>query len=238
MARPLKRTIDYFPHYVNAGKTLLILQSEFGNDGYAFWFKLLSLLCKTDGQVYDYNNPASWRLLLAETCVSEDIAIKILQLLSEVEAIDSELYQNKVIWVQNLVDNLNDVYNRRRNGSVPSRPVNVNNNPVNVNNNTQTKLNKTKLNKTIRNELPDWINVEIWDAFIEMRKKSKSIPTERAIILLIKELDKLRLLGNDPNEVLNQSIMNSWKGVFPLSKNGNKGKRNLPTTQELEEGWH
>ena len=123
MARPLKRTVDYFPHFVNSGKTLLILQNEFGNDGYAFWFKLLSLLCKTDGQVFDYNNSASWRLLLAETCLGEDNAYKILQLLAEIEAIDPILYQAKIIWVQNLVDNLSDVYIRRRNGSVPEKPV-------------------------------------------------------------------------------------------------------------------
>ena len=100
MARPLKQTVDYFPHFVNPGKTLLILQNEFGNDGYAFWFKLLSLLCKTDGQVFDYNNSAAWRLLLAETSVSQDIANRILQLLADIEAIDPELYLVKIIWVQ------------------------------------------------------------------------------------------------------------------------------------------
>ena len=148
MARPLKQTVDYFPHFVNAGKTLLILQNEFGNNGFAFWFKLLSLLCKTDGQVYDYNNPASWRLLLAETCVSEDIADKVLQLLADIEAIDPELYLAKVIWVQHLVDNLSDVYTRRRNGSVPSRPVIDNINPVIANRKPQTKLNQTKPEKS------------------------------------------------------------------------------------------
>jgi len=137
MARPLKHTVDYFPHFVNSGKTLLILQNEFGNDGYAFWFKLLSLLCKTDGLVYDYNNSASWRLLLAETFVTEDIANKILQLLADIEAIDRELYLKKIIWVQNLVDNLGDVFTRRRNGSTPSKPVIVNKN-------TQTRLDQNK----------------------------------------------------------------------------------------------
>ena len=157
MARPQKRTVDYFPHYATSGKTLLILQNEFGNDGYAFWFKLLSLLCKTDGQVYDYNNVASWRLLLAETQVSEDIAGKILQVLADIDTIDKELHSHKVIWVQNLVDNLEDVYNRRKNGSKPIRPlivddnvvydnVNVSINPDNVSNKRQTKLNQTKLN--------------------------------------------------------------------------------------------
>ena len=150
MARPLKRTVDYFPHFVNAGKTLLILQNEFGNDGYAFWFKLLALLCKTDGQVYDYNNLASWRLLLAETNVSEDIANKILQLLADIEAIDPELYLAKIIWVQNLVDNLADVYTRRRNGFVPSRPVIDNINPVNVSRKPQTILDQTRPDHTIQ----------------------------------------------------------------------------------------
>jgi len=152
MARPQKRTVDYFPHYVNNGKTLLILQNEFGNDGYAFWFKLLSLLCKTDGQVYDYNNYAEWRLLLAETNVSEDNCDKLLQLLSDLGAIDKDLYLQKIIWVQNLIDNLADVYRRRGDGSIPEKPVIVNKNPVNVDRNPQTKLNKTKLNKTKLNK--------------------------------------------------------------------------------------
>ncbi len=159
MARPQKRTVDYFPHYATSGKTLLILQNEFGNDGYAFWFKLLSLLCRTDGQVYDYNIVASWKLLLAETQVSEDIANSVLQILADIDAIDKELHSHKVIWVQNLVDNLEDVYSRRTNGSKPTKPiivdnnvaydiVNVSDNPINDNSKPQTKLNKTKLNKT------------------------------------------------------------------------------------------
>ena len=174
MARPLKRTVDYFPHFVNAGKTLLILQNEFGNDGYAFWFKLLALLCKTDGQVYDYNNLASWRLLLAETNVSEDIANKILQLLADIEAIDPELYLAKIIWVQNLVDNLADVYTRRRNGFVPSRPVIDNINPVNVSRNPQTILDHTILDQTILDHTkPEDIRAQ-FDTFWEAYPKKKS----------------------------------------------------------------
>ena len=176
MARPLKRTVDYFPHFVNAGKTLLILQNEFGNDGYAFWFKLLALLCKTDGQVYDYNNLASWRLLLAETNVSEDIANKILQLLADIEAIDPELYLAKIIWVQNLVDNLADVYTRRRNGFVPSRPVIDNINPVNVSKNPQTILDQTILDQTRPDHTkPEGdIHAQKFDTFWKAYPKKKS----------------------------------------------------------------
>lgn len=152
MARPQKRTVDYFPHYATSGKTLLILKNEFGNDGYAFWFQLLSLLCRTDGQVYDYNNTASWRLLLAETSVSDITATEILRLLYDINAIDRKLYLHKIIWVQNLVDNLGLVYSRRQNGSKPIKPIIDGNNAVDANNNTQTKLNNTKLNKTTTNQ--------------------------------------------------------------------------------------
>ena len=161
MARPVKEVIDYFPHMVNQGKTILILRDEFGNDGYAFWFCLLELLCKTDGQFYDYNNPAEWRLLLAQTHVKEETAIKILAVLSEVGAIDAELYQNKVIWVQKLVDNLDKVYDRRTGGK-PLKPsycehkpllnsINVNNNSINVNNNRHSRVNNSKQDNSRQN---------------------------------------------------------------------------------------
>ncbi|GAH58490.1 unnamed protein product, partial [marine sediment metagenome] len=70
-------------------------------------------------------------------------------------------------------------------------------------------------------------------AFLEMRKKKRAIPTERAKELLVKELGKLRSEGHDPNEVLNQSIMRNYTGVFPLKggQNGHRGHtgaRRLP----------
>ena len=143
MARPKKQTVDYFPHYVSDGKTKLILQNEFGNDGYAFWYKLLELLCESENQVYDYSNPASWRLLLAKTNVTDDIATKILQLLADLGTIDLELHKSKIIWCQNLIENLELVYRRRSTGT-PERPVIVSKNPVNVNKKRQTKQYNTK----------------------------------------------------------------------------------------------
>ena len=158
MARPIKQTVDYFPHLVNKGKTKLILQNEFGNDGYAFWYQLLELLCLTDNQVYDYNNSASWRLLLAETHVTEDNAIKILQLLADLGAIDAELHKNKIIWSQNLIENLELVYKRRATGT-PEKPILVSKNTVNVNNNRHTKQDKTKQDKTKYISYPEFPNV-------------------------------------------------------------------------------
>ena len=69
MARPQKDIVSYFPHDANActGDTLTVLQSRFGNDGYAFWFKLLEKLASTEGHYIDCRNPTKWQLLLAKT---------------------------------------------------------------------------------------------------------------------------------------------------------------------------
>ena len=175
MARPIKQTVDYFPHLVLKGKTKLILQNEFGNDGYAFWFQLLELLCLTENQVYDYNNPASWRLLLAETHVTEDSAVKILQLLADLGAIDFELHKSKIIWSQNLVENLELVYKRRSTGK-PEKPVIANKNTVNANNNRHTRQDNTRQDNTRQDKATKKQSISqkfgiFWKAY--PKKKSK-----------------------------------------------------------------
>ena len=122
MARPKKQTIEYFPHYVSGGKTLFILESEFGNDGYAFWFKLLELLGSTNGHVYDTRNPSEMRFLVAKTRVSEEETLKILNLLAELDAIDKELWSKGIIWCQNLIDNVSEVYVKRKSDK-PKKPI-------------------------------------------------------------------------------------------------------------------
>lgn len=122
MARPVKYKIDYFPHFANGNsRTISILEKRFGNDGYAFWFKLLELLCDSDRQVYDCNNALNWEFLLTKTGVSEVSATEILETLANLGKIDSELWKNKVIWVQTLVDNLEYTY-KRRNIATPTKP--------------------------------------------------------------------------------------------------------------------
>ncbi len=165
MPRPIKHSVDYFPHFVNHGKTLYILSNEFGEVGYAFWFRLLELLCRSEGQVYDYNNSVAWRFLLAETHASEENAKNILKLLADVEAIDLELFEAKIIWVQRLVDNLDAVYKRRSDGT-PTRPVianskmdNADNNGIDVDKSTHSKQNKIKQNKTTYIPYPEFKNV-------------------------------------------------------------------------------
>ena len=50
--------------------------------------------------------------------------------------------------------------------------------------------------------------------------------TTRALELLIKKLDKLANDDNTKIEILNESIMNGWNGVFPLKDNSTPNNKN------------
>mgnify|MGYP000162716640 CR=1 FL=1 len=123
MGRPRKQTVDYFPHFVSTdSRTKFILEQNWGNDGYAFWFKLLELLGRSEGHYYDCSRPADKMYLVALTKVTEEQADAMLDMLALRGNIDVELWQErKVIWCQNLVDNLQDVYSKRT-VSAPSKP--------------------------------------------------------------------------------------------------------------------
>ena len=122
MARPEKNTVEYFPHYVNSGKTLYTLEKRYGNDGYAFLFKVLETLGKSENHFIDCRNPADWEFLLAKTHQKDTETVKsMLETLVLLGAIDAELYNNGIIWCQNFVDRVADAYNRTENGA-PKRP--------------------------------------------------------------------------------------------------------------------
>ncbi len=219
MARTQKDVVSYFPHDSNActGDTLTVLQSEFGNDGYAFWFKLLEKLASTDGHYLDVSNATKWHLLLAKTGVSELRGVEIMKLLVEMKAVDKELWGSRLIWCQKLVDNIADVYKNRRR-EIPLKPISTAGNGITTAGNgiTTGRGTQSKLKKVNKINIPDWLDGEVWLSFLEMRKKIGATPTDKAQELLIKKLETLKNEGNEPIKVLEQSIMNNYKGVFPL----------------------
>lgn len=60
--------------------------------------------------------------------------------------------------------------------------------------------------------------LEALDGFVEMRKKAKAPLTERALALLLKKLDGLGHSDAEKVEIVNQSVVNNWKGLFPLKQ--------------------
>ena len=65
--------------------------------------------------------------------------------------------------------------------------------------------------------LPDWIPKQLWESYLEMRKKIRKPATEHAKELVIAKLIRLQADGNDPIAVLEQSIMQCNQGVWPVA---------------------
>ena len=92
--------------------------------------------------------------------------------------------------------------------------------PFSVSDSVSVSNHKQKEAKKMVFLLPDWIKKDTWEAYREMRQRKRAPLTDRASALIIKELEKLKDQGNPPEDVLNQSIMKSWTGVFPISRGG------------------
>lgn len=120
--RKVKYVVDYFPHFCNHKKTLYIMERQFGNDGYALWFKTLELLGKTERHYYDCNSRDNWEFYLSYCGVGEEQALIILSKLSELKAIDETLWKDKIIWSDNFIENISDVYKNRKT-SPPDKPI-------------------------------------------------------------------------------------------------------------------
>jgi hypothetical protein len=83
--------------------------------------------------------------------------------------------------------------------------------------------------------LPDWLPFDAWNSYVEMRIKIRKPMTDRAKELGIMKLQRLREAGESAQEVLEQSIFNSWQGLFPVNRNGNGGGGNGRTYETASE---
>lgn len=74
--------------------------------------------------------------------------------------------------------------------------------------------------------LPDWMPAEPWSDFVEMRKKIRAPLTDKAVKQAIATLAELKAQGHEPANVLNNSVLKSYRGLFappPDKPNGNNG---------------
>lgn len=222
MARPNKRTVDYFPHYVDHGRTMFIIDERYKNDGYAFWFRLLEILGKTEGHCLNLNDDSNLEFLLSKTHSEEGFCFGILDLLSKLGAIDPELWENKLIWSQNFVDNLVDVYKRRgtetplkpslceqkpsgSDVSASETPDNGKSDGVSGNKNTQSKVKESKGEENISSPSSDSENPE---GVKSKKKKTYSddafqLATELAKLILKNDGKYFHLQGNKYNQTVN-----------------------------------
>jgi len=69
--------------------------------------------------------------------------------------------------------------------------------------------------------LPDSINGNDWLDYEEMRRKIRKPMSNRARQLAVAKLQELQRSGHAPSAVLQQSILHSWQGLFPIQSQRN-----------------
>jgi len=101
--------------------TMQIIENKYDIKGYAFWFKLLEMLGSANGHCIDFNKESAWEFLQAKTRTSKEECTEILDTLAKLDAIDKELWLNKVVWSDNFIEGIREAYRTRIN-EIPTKP--------------------------------------------------------------------------------------------------------------------
>lgn len=101
-----------------------------------------------------------------------------------------------------------------------------------TNNNDNNDNNVNKDNKLSYCDVPELNDALV--SFVEHRKSIKKPMSQNAVKLLIGKLNKMTTSIPEQIEIINQSIVNGWQGVFPLKeKQTNKAAYDLDKFEEV-----
>lgn len=100
MARPPKKTLDFFMHDANARSDRKIrgLRRRHGNDGYTAYFVLLEMLCQEDGMRLGIQDPLDVETAIEETGARDEAHLySIIQTCADIRLFDKQLWESERI---------------------------------------------------------------------------------------------------------------------------------------------
>jgi len=212
MSRPEKNTVDYFPHFIESGRTMYIVEEKFGNDGYATWFKLLELLGRNDGHYLDFRDETQLMFIASKCKVNEEKLIEIIDTLVQLGDFSRNLWEDyKVIWNQKFVNNIQEAYRKRKNTCLSlkdiCRKLSINCRPKRcfcgecVADNTQTIVEESREEETLppRDQIIAWVQGH--KEFLDCSPKKIGRTPESIILDEVIPLDQITKIPDDPNNV-------------------------------------
>ena len=153
--------------------------------------------------------------------------IKILEKIGFLEHEQGHQYQ--IVTVLNY-DKYNPIEDNE--GHKPAHQSTTNGPQMGHQSTTPNKDNNYKKDKEIKIALPEWLDESVWAEYKKYRSNGKNKLTPYAEKRAIIKLEKLRQEGNDPTEVIHESMICGWSGLFPLNRNKNNNQE-----QETPEQW-
>ena len=115
MARPERNTVDYFPHFIGSGKKMFFIESKYGNDGYATWFKILEKLSVTENHFLNLNEEQDVLFLSSACRVDEKKLFDIISDLVRIGVLNKKCWDKKIVWSDCFIESIQDAYKRRSN---------------------------------------------------------------------------------------------------------------------------
>lgn len=234
----------YFSHDANArnDEKILMLRAEHGWEGYGIYWVLIEMMFESTDSLLHHSK-------IKGISVSYNIDITVLQSVINT-CITEELFDSndEVFWSESLIrrkEKYQDSKNKKsaagKLGMEKRWGAKQRNNGV-ITENNKGKEKKVKEIKESKDKEPSVIEtytlnyelIETLNSFIDFRKKIKSPMTDHAIKLFLGKLDKLSNSDSEKIEILNQSIMNGWKGLFPLKKD--EPKSNIKPFRQSKNG--
>lgn len=254
MARPIKTGLDYFSLDVNSDDKIELLEAEHGLEGYAILIKLWQKIYK-EGYYIEWNEDSS--MLFARKINTEIIKVNsVLNACFKRNLFNEKLYKKYNILTSRGIQKsfLTVCKNAKRKSIsfvseftlVDSEFTSIITEFTSINDSESTQRKEEKRKRKEENSKENIFGVLISQytenenlkesliGFIDMRKSIKKALTERAFKLILNKLNKFAKNDNDKIEILNNSIMNSWQGIFELKANNqsNKGNSFLDITEE------
>lgn len=199
-------------HEINADPEMWELRETFGDRAGFVWLECLSIAGRNEGMVGPDSDQT--RNQLASKCRSSRVKVGLVLDWCRVNGwLISDEGLRVAKWGKYNGTREKIKYPKRKN-KVPLREETRREETI------REEKSKNKTPPSAAFVLPNWIKKITWDGFEEMRKKERHPLTDKARQLIVVELEKLRELGHNPNESLERSIVNSWRGVFPPKESG------------------
>lgn len=172
----------------------------------------ITCLTQKDGKCYASNNYFAQLYGVTKTTIS--LLVK--------DLIDKGYIESEIIYREGSKEILNrylkiikDPYLKKIKYPIKE---NLKDNNININNTSINNIKENIKEKYFENEKVNNIFLD----FLQIRKKMKAVNSEIAINKLINILNEHD--DSTKYKMIEQSIINSWKGIFPLKENIKKGK--------------
>ena len=249
----MKSGIDFFPLDVSLDEKFELIEAEFGLTGFAVIVKLFQRIYGQQGYYCEWTNEVALLFGrycgLGGNVVSEIVSAAIKR-----GIFDKTLYDRyHILTSKGIQDRYFEAVSRRKNVEVKKQYLLISDTKKSGNANIieknadisgenadiskQSRVEKSRVEESIEKGVATnkedafasyaRDNKELLSAlndFRKMRKAQKSPMTAKAETLLLSELKKLSADPEEQIAIINQSIMNSWKSVYPLRGDNAKCK--------------